>query len=419
VRIAFLVSTFPTVSETFILDQVTGLIDRGHDVEIFPVLSESKAAVHPEVEARGLPGRRYLPPMPEAFWGRPAAAIRLALSQRGKIGGVQAKSLNFLRYGARAASLRLFFETAAIAARPRFDVIHAHFGPNGVRGLALREIGAVQGPLITSFYGYDVSEFPKGRSNPYGRLFAEGERFLAISGDMKSKLIGLGCEPARILVHPLGVKTDLFTAAEGSRPGETLRITTIGRMVPKKGYEFGLRAVAELVREVPGIRYRIIGDGPLRPVIEKMVDELGLGGVVELAGWQSRPEVVRALHETDILLAPSITAESGDEEGTPVVIMEAFASGIPVVSSFHAGIPEVVRHGVSGFLAPEGDVAQLAAGLGQLAGSAEMRRRMGVAGRADIRRNHDIDKLNDQLIEIYSERGIPVGLGARPRDSVV
>lgn len=409
-RVAFLVTAFPTVSETFILDQITGLIDLGCEVEIFAAQPEAQSAVHPEVLAYDLMCRRHLAPMPESWAQRPWQAIRWAATHFRDLRRTHARSLNFLRQGPRAASLRLFFETAAFAGRPRFDVIHCHFGPNGLRGLALRDIGALKGKLITSFYGYDVSEFPRRRSNPYAQLFGRGDLFLAISENMRSKLIDLGCDSKRILVHPLGVKPELFPAGSRAVLGSPVRITTIGRMVPKKGIEYGLQAVAALVREEPNVQYLIVGDGPLRPRIEQIIKDLALERVVHLAGWKSRPEIVSTLGETDILLAPSVTADSGDEEGTPVVIMEALASGVPVISTLHAGIPEVVQDGGSGYLVPERDVAQIASVLTRLVLSPEMRTRMGAQGKSHIVQRNDIGRLNDRLLRIYREICVPIGV---------
>jgi colanic acid/amylovoran biosynthesis glycosyltransferase len=259
--------------------------------------------------------------------------------------------------------------------------------------------------LITSFYGYDVSEFPRQRRrNPYAKLFARGDHFLALSREMKGKLIQLGCPAERTEVHPLGVNPTLFPSKTERQPSHQVRILTIGRMVPKKGMEYALNAVAVLVRQHSNIEYVIIGDGPLRPHLEGLAWTLGITNVVRFAGWEPRPEVVRALSRADILLAPSVTAESGDQEGTPVVIMEALACGVPVVSTLHAGIPEVVDDGVSGFLVPERQSQALALALERLVRDPELRESMGARGRTAMRGRHDIRKLNENLMGIY--RGI-------------
>jgi colanic acid/amylovoran biosynthesis glycosyltransferase len=402
-RVAFLVIAFPTISETFILDQITGLIDLGCEVEIFAAQPETTASVHPEVGEYGLMKRRHVPMMPASFVRRPFRALRLAAGRGSGFGMPHLQSLNVFRYGPPAASLRLFFETMAFANRPRFDVIHCHFGPNGVRGLNLRDVGALQGKkMITSFYGYDVSEFPRQRRrNPYTKLFARGDLFLSLSQRMKQKLIELGCPAGRIVVHPLGVNTALLPPKAERQPSRALRILTIGRMIPKKGMACALKAVATLIKEHGDIEYVIIGDGPLRGQLEGLARSLGITNAVRFAGWQARPEVVKALSEADILLAPSVTSESGDQEGTPVVIMEALACGVPVVSTRHAGIPEVVDDGVSGFLVPERQPEALALALQRLVRDPEVRERMGASGREDMRARHNIRQLNENLLEIY------------------
>lgn len=404
-RVAFLVSYFPVISETFILDQITGLIERGCEVEIFPDEPAPKSLVHPEVNGYRLADLTHLPTRPWNYLWRPFRALGMAAANLRGLHLPHARSLNFLRYGFPAASLRLFFETATCVKRRPFDVIHCHFGPNGLRGLALREIGALGGKLIVSFYGYDVSEYLRGRKrNPYAKLFESADLLLAVSQVMRQRLVDLGCDARRVVVHRLGVNPNLFSPARHVTGEGPIRILSIGRMVPKKGFEYGLRAVAAAAPELAPFEYVIIGDGPLRPRIEQMVDDLGLRGVVRLTGWQPRPAVVSAMSQADILLAPSLTAGSADQEGTPVVILEAMASGLPVVSTLHAGIPEVVDDGVSGLLVPEQDVSGLSGALKQLAHNPELRAGMGRQGRSIIEQRHDVRKLNDRLLEIYRER---------------
>jgi colanic acid/amylovoran biosynthesis glycosyltransferase len=158
-----------------------------------------------------------------------------------------------------------------------------------------------------------------------------------------------------------------------------------------------------LVQRIPDAEYAVVGDGPERAHLEQVIRELSLGGRVKLLGWKSRQEVAALFHNTHCMLTPSVTADNGDQEGTPAVLMEAMASAVPVVSTLHAGIPEVVEHGVSGLLVPERDPEALTGALQQLAESADLRGRMGDAGRARIAERHDIGKLNDRLYQLYRQ----------------
>ena len=371
-RVAMFVTGFPIPSETFILDQIEGLSRRGCDITICADLAVGQ---WPKLQWRSLNLLRSLNVLP---------------------------SLKVLRYGRRAASLRMFFEAIRCANHAPFDVVHGHFGPNGIRAADLREIGAIRSrALVTSFYGHDVSEFVRGR-NPYLRLFREGDLFLPLSETMRGRLIALGCPEDRMQVHRLGVAPGSFPASALRGGAGPVRIVSIARLVEKKGIEYGIRAVARVAEATAGgVRYTIVGDGRLRPGLEESIRSLGLQDVVVLAGWRDRAAVRQYLAEADILLAPSVTSATGDEEGTPTAILEAMASGLPVVSTFHAGIPELVADGVSGMLVRERDIEGTAKALVRLADDAGLRRSMGAAGLAFVSERHDLDRLNNRLIEIY------------------
>jgi len=383
-RIAMLLTEYPVRSETFIEDQISGLRELGCEITILPM--------------RG-------GPTPEAKWKRPFAAMGKAM-RLGSPARIPWRAFDAFRHGEYAASLRLFCEAADLASRrqPPFDVVHAHFGPNGIRSSMLRDTGCLQArKWITSFYGYDVSSYPRQfRRNPYRELFREGDLFLPLSRVMRQKLVDLGAPPDRLRVHSLGVNPDVFlprqAEPQGARPGG-VHVLSIGRLVEKKGFAGALRAVAA----APSVyRYSILGDGPLRPDLERLIRELGIQQRVELLGWQDRQAVTERLRGTDIFLAPSVTAANGDEEGTPTVILEAMACGVPVVATHHAGIPEVVSDGQSGLLADENDIAALSRALETLAANRTVRAEMGAMGRKIITDRHDIRKLNRTLLSYYS-----------------
>jgi colanic acid/amylovoran biosynthesis glycosyltransferase len=282
-----------------------------------------------------------------------------------------------------------------VASEREPDVLHAHFGPVGAMVEELRGAGVVAAPLVTTFYGYDVSRTP---ASAYRRLFSRGDAFLVLGESMRRRLLAMGAPPERVHVHPLGVDLSRFTpSGEPARDGATLELLSIARLVPKKGIEYALRAVAVVARARPNVRYTIVGDGPLRGELESLARELDLGSAVRFTGWLTEPEVLAVARGTDLLLAPSVTSTDGDAEGTPLAIVEAAAMGLPVVASRHAGIPDVVNDGESAILVEERDVDALAAAIDMLADPA-LRRRMGDAGRALVERRHDIDALNRGLL---------------------
>jgi colanic acid/amylovoran biosynthesis glycosyltransferase len=191
----------------------------------------------------------------------------------------------------------------------------------------------------------------------------------------------------------MGVDTNKFIF-KPRRPGTDgrVRLLTIARLVEKKGVQYGVEAVARLQRHYPHLEYHIVGDGPLRSDLETQIQRLKMNDNVKLLGWKQQEEIVSLIAEADIFLAPSITAQDGDQEGIPVVLMEALAQGLPVLSTQHSG---------SGFLVPERDSAALAEKLTYLLQHSSLWAEMGQKGRAWVERYYDIHKLNDQLVMLY------------------
>ncbi len=387
-KTAAIVYDFPSHTETFVAGQIRGLAALGCDMRIFADGADPAALAH--AGADDLKHR-------VAYYGLPLKRFRDSV---GSLRSAFSSGGNAHRDSTRVSRMRQRFESRPFAGLPRFDVVHSHFGPNGVRAVRLRALGALAGPIITSFYGYDVGR-NRSRSG-YSSLFAEGDLFIALGTRMRSALIALGCPVERIRIHPLGVDLDRFTP--GPRPPRSqLEVLSVARLVPKKGIEYGLDAVAELVRRHVRVRYTIAGSGLLRRSLEQRVRRLGIASAVRFLGCVAQDRVAGLLHASDVLLAPSVTAPDGDIEGTPAAILEAQACGVPVVATRHAGIPEIVRDRESGYLAAERSSSELADFLELLAGSPSLRATMGDAGRAFVAANHDIRRLNRQLLGIYGE----------------
>lgn len=386
------------------LAHATSLLDRGHDVTIYADQPAEKQPVHPDVERCAL--RERIVSSPALSGDRLARGMKaggLLLANLGRSPAMLLAALDVRRYGRHAASLRLLNEAVVCRGQEPYDVIHCHFGRNGIRGANLREIGALRGKLVTTFHGNDATAYVR-RHGPtcYARLFRSGDLFIAVSQELRRRLIDLGCPENKVLVHHEGVDLARFAPRQRPHPaGRETRIVTASRLVPKKGVEYGIRAVAALNKAGYAVQYTIAGDGRLRSQLEQLVDQLGIGRNVQFLGWQRQPEVAEILANSDILLAPSVTAADGDQEGIPVAIMEAMAMALPVVSTWHGGIPELVQDGATGVLVREGDVKALTTELARLIEHPEMRVTMGQAGRVRVAAEHNAPIQADRLVEIY------------------
>lgn len=289
----------------------------------------------------------------------------------------------------------------SVVRRERAALLHAQFGVEGLCGLRLKRRTGL--PLLTSFHGYDAYRLPRRRLGIYRELFAEGDLFLACSQSMRKQLLKLGCPDEKIRVLPLGVDTSTITFRERQSPGDgPVHILLVGRLVEKKGIPYALQAFAAVRRYHRNATLTIIGDGPERPTIEALLRKLNLTDV-RLLGAQSNEVVLREMQRAHLYLQPSVTALDGDAECTPVTLMEAQASGLPVVATWHAGISELVVDGKSGFLVSERNPHALAERLRYLIEHPGLWGPLGRAGRAVVEERFSRPRQVTALEEVYDE----------------
>ena len=404
-RIAFLVNQFPALSETFILDQIVGLIDRGHEVDIYSNLIGNTDKVHPEVESYQLLNRTFYAQMPTRRTEKVLKALGLIIGKGWQDPTVIVNSLNFLKYQKKATSLRLIYSASRFIGKEPYDIIHCQLGFLGYDGVLFREVANLKGKLMTTFRGSDFMIYMKmfGK-NYFDRLFEECDLILTVCEKMREQKIELGCDPNKIIVHRDGIDLSRFelTPRHIGSDGE-VRVLSIARLEENKGIQYGIQAVAKLVPTLPNIQYHIIGDGSIKQELQDLINELQVNDNVKLLGWKQRPEVIAEINAAHILIAPSVLGKNGTQEGIPSVLKEAMAMGLPVVSTYHSGIPELIEDGVSGFLVPEWDVDALVEKLGYLIRHPELWPNMGYAGRSFLEKHYDVKQLNDRLVEIYEK----------------
>jgi len=411
-KIAFIVDSFPKLSETFVLNQITGLIQLGNEVRIFSREAGDEGVHHSEIEEFGLVDKtvyygKDAIETPKGKILRVLQALGIIFQKSEKSRRALLRSMSFLRFGRNAISLTTFYSILPFLDKglEEYDVVHCHFGPVGAMASLLKEAGVIRGKVVTTIHGYDITSYVKEEGkNVYEHLFKLGDLFMPISERWRKELISLGCPEEKIMVHHMGVDLDKFTfLPRGTEDDQVINVLTVARLVEKKGVEYGIRAVAKALSSYPDIHYVIVGDGPLIENIQQLISKLNVENKVELAGWKSQDEIVSLMKGADILLAPSVTSTDGDQEGIPVVLMEALAQGLPVLSTQHSGIPELIRDGESGYLVPERDVDSLSDKLLLLSGDRERWRTMGMAGRKFIEEEFNILSLNKSLVSTYEK----------------
>ena len=287
-------------------------------------------------------------------------------------------------------------------------LIHALSGVEGLYGARLK--ARTRLPLVTTFRGADATRLPRRKPRLYERLFAEGDLFLAPAEAVRKELLSLGCPESRLGLHRPGIDVGRIPFQE-RKPGEdgSVNVLLVGRMVERKGISYGLRAFANASRYHRHVALTLIGDGPARPAIEAQLRELGLGNV-RLLGAQPHDAVLAEMQRAHILILPSVTAADGDTEGIPIALIEAQASGLPVVTTWHSGIPELVADGQSGYLVSERNSHALAERLRNLIEHPELWGPFGQAGRAIVEQSFNLQR-QVAVLEEYYDRLLDGGTG--------
>jgi colanic acid/amylovoran biosynthesis glycosyltransferase len=266
--------------------------------------------------------------------------------------------------------------------RGRTNVVLAEFGPTGVAVMeACRQLDL---PLFVHFHGFDISvrRVLEQYAADYSLMFRQAAGLIAVSRAMQRRLIEMGAPPERVHYNPCGVDCDLFGGASPSAAPP--HILAVGRFVEKKGPRLTLAAFAEVLRQCPQARLRMIGDGPLLRECRGLSRRLSIDHAVTFLGHRPHHVVAEEMQRARLFAQHSIEAASGDSEGTPVSILEAGASGLPVVATHHGGIPDVVIDNETGLLVEEQDVAGMARQMLRLLRDPALAESLGLAARRRV-----------------------------------
>ena len=375
-RIVVLVKRFPRLSETFILNEFLELRRQGLPVELMAIMNPGERQSQPEALA-------LVPEVTYLQTGRLRAELLAAwrTARRYPRGTVRAAAWTLTRH-TRAAVRNLVHALVLLdrlAGGPPAQ-LHAHFlhSPAALAFIAAKVNGQ---PYSLTGHAKDIyTTLPENL-----RIRCGGARFVTTCTEANRahlvREIGLG--PGTVHVCRHGVDPDRFLLpARASQPG---RIVSVGRLVPKKGFDVLVRAVGELTRRGVPVELLVLGGGDLREQLNALAREQRVADRVRLIGARPQHQVVEQLAAAELFaLAPRVLAD-GDRDGVPNVLLEAMAAGVPVVATAVSGIPEVITDGVNGRLVPPERPDLLADALGELLRNTQLRARIGDSGRRFVR----------------------------------
>lgn len=287
-------------------------------------------------------------------------------------------------------------------------LIHAHFGVDGVYAQKVAE--RLDIPLVTTFHGFDATLHTRallasGKPSLINyvlhrkQLAERGTRFLCVSEFIRDRVLKLGFPAVHTEVHYIGVDTDAIKPS--LRRTEVPTVLHVARLVEKKGTSDLISAFAIVLRKIPDAKLLIVGDGPLKSALQAQSNSLGSSLSTSFLGALPNKAVLELMGRSWIFCLPSVTARSADSEGLPIVVLEAGASGLPVVATWHGGIPEAVAHEDTGLLTAERDVDGLASNIVDLLSDAGLRTKMSANSRARIVKQFDLSKQSRVLADIY------------------
>jgi colanic acid/amylovoran biosynthesis glycosyltransferase len=285
-------------------------------------------------------------------------------------------------------------------------LIHAHFATDGVLALPLAQ--KLDLPLVVTLHGRDVTISDKELSQSWAgrlylrrreRMWEQATAFLCVSDFIKASAIKAGFPRDKLRTHYIGVDRGEFRRkAEPPLPENVL---FAGRLIEKKGCDLLIRAMASVQQQLPHATLTVVGDGPMRPSLLDLAGTLGVR--CNFLGSQSSDQIKVLLQQATIVCVPSRTARNGDCEGLPIFLLEAQSMCVPVVGTFHAGIPEAVIHGETGLLGPEGNVGALAKNLLLLLQSQELRSEYSLRAAQRMATTFEMATQTGKLEDIYDE----------------
>jgi colanic acid/amylovoran biosynthesis glycosyltransferase len=402
-KVAYIMSRFPKLTETFILYEMLAMQQQGIQVEVYPLIREREEVMHPEA-MQFVSVAHYQPfmslPILRAnlyfLWKKPFAYLKTLWD---------VLRANWGSYNFFTGVIGIFPKTVLFAYQMRADQVqhvHAHFASHpAAAGFIIHRLVGI--PYSFTAHGSDLH-----RDRHMLREKVAEAAFVAAISEYNKELIVSECRGnyrEKVKVVHCGVDTEVFRARSHETPYEKgenpFMIVCVGTLHEVKGQPYLIEACRLLQERGHNFECHFVGDGPDRTSLNELVEQAGLSGKVRFHGRLTRDEIARLLLDADVLTAPSVPTSDGRREGIPVVLMEAMGSGVPVIASNLSGIPELVNDQLTGLLVPPRDARFLADALERHIQDPGLRRHLGNAGRAKVVEEFDLNKNAAKLAQYF------------------
>lgn len=353
-RILFIIEKFPWHTKAILFNQMKGLEARGHTVEVFTYRGLSPYEVDQE----------YL----------------------------DYKIFDKIYYG-------------EMPLLDNFDVVVCQYGNLGKEYIKLKKILPNKKPkFVTFFRGGDITTDRHMMLGGYDELLAESDLLVPICKYFKHKLIILGCDPKKIVVHYSPINCKRFNPVKfKSRFNEKVRIISVNRLEEEKAVDIVIKAIKKVLMEYDNVEYIIVGNGTLRKELEDLIRANKLEGYVRLVGWKTQEEIKTLLSSAHLLILASVTPFRGNQEAIPNVVKEAMLMRIPVIATHHGGIWELIEDGLTGFLVPERSVDEMASKILYTIKNYHTLEPLVEKAAEKARSMFDMEKLCDELSDIFEK----------------
>ncbi len=405
-KVAVIVGQFPKISETFIINHVVALLKAGHDVTVFSTDYSAAENIHDIVEEYNILDKTVYRPNPHIGYKRLGVILKALIKYKYSV-SLLLKSFSTKYYGSYGRKGYFFFELLPYLEKkkPRFDIVHSHFGPNAGKTAFLLELGVISGNHICTFHGHDVNDYREVDAQfCYKYLLNRCDGAIFVVDYVKDKFLAQFKPKFPTYKLPVSVDVEKFNGKEYDET-KVMNFITVGRLISWKGQKETIEAFEKVQKLDPSFKfvYHVVGAGPESEDLERLVKDKNLQEIVKFYGALSHGKVAQLLKTSDVFILFGKKDQYGNIDAQGTVVQEAQAVGLPVIVSNGGGLPEGMLDKVSGLVVKENSIDELVEAILYFKKNPEQIKVMGTKGRLFVKEHYSEEVVYEKLFQIYEE----------------